>query len=152
MEPGLMHCGTYRNCAMGFSWTVTLLNGHSTNGAEIQCEMSVECKMTWQSKSITVDDLIQQEFASKQLILYSLVSIDNPISAVAWLQIKPELCKRCLQASKYIFVFIKCNRTSQDIDTVLILKKIWPLPKPFWIATKNISQPPFEISRQNLVC
>ena len=119
-----MHCGTYRNCAMGFSWTVTLLNGHSTNGAEIQCEMSVECKMTWQSKSITVDDLIQQEFASKQLILYSLVSIDNPISAVAWLQIKPELCKRCLQASKYIFVFIKCNRTSQDIDTVLILKKI----------------------------
>ena len=45
-------------------------------------------------------------------------------SAVAWLQIRPEVCKLSLQALKYIFVFIKCNRASQDTDTFLILKKI----------------------------
>jgi len=45
------------------------------------------------------------------------------ISAVAWLQIRPELCKRCHKHQKYIFVFIKCNTAFQDIDTFLILKK-----------------------------
>jgi len=48
-----------------------------------------------------------------------------------------ELCKLSLQASK-ILVFIKCNRASQDIDTFLILKKNWPVPKPIWIAIKTI--------------
>jgi len=40
-----------------------------------------------------------------------------------------ELCKLSLQASKYIFVNVRHNRTALDIDTSLILKKI-PSPKP----------------------
>jgi len=67
---------------------------------------------------------------------------------VAWLEIRHELCKRCLQASKIHFFIHKCNRASQYIDTFLILKKNWPLPKPFWIAIKNISASTWAISTQ----
>jgi len=52
----------------------------------------------------------------------------------------------------YFFVFIKCNRASQDIDTFLILKKNWPLPKPFWIAISTyISASMWDISTFGLL-
>jgi len=47
----------------------------------------------------------------------------RPISAVAWCRIVQTLST---SIKKYIFVFIKCYRASQDIDTFLILKKLTP--------------------------
>ena len=49
---------------------------------------------------------------------------EEQLLLVQWLGV--ELCKLSLQASKKMFVFIKCNRASQDIDTFLILKKMTP--------------------------
>jgi len=47
---------------------------------------------------------------------------------VQWLGYKKSLncAKVVYKHQKYIFVFIKCNRASQDIETFLILKKITP--------------------------
>jgi len=56
---------------------------------------------------------------------------------VQWLGV--ELCKLSLQASKIHF----CIHKKQSIPGywhILDFLKKWPLPKPFWIAIKNVSR------------
>ena len=84
--------------------------------------------------------------------LWILPKLDHVLqcsSIVQWLGYKyGQNCANVVyKHQKYIFVFIKCNRTSQDIDTVLILKKnLTPSQAILDCHKKYISAPIWDIS------